>query len=1163
MKKILFPRGSVKHFVVLLTLFSLFLIKNAFAVFTIPPKPLFLANDVQANIFFALDDSGSMDSEVLNTDEANAALESLIPFNSIFGAVLGLSQLRLIDLSPDEWFMDLDLCPAYNLMTYDPAQTYTPWSGVNNSGVAYADQSISSALNNPFNPAEGSTNLLNIFDDRIGQFSNRPAWYSTFVDNGSCRTDLNWNNAFNSISQARSPDGEMQLCECLSAPVTATFYRDRFDFIESSGDSRFFRVDDLSSSEQTNYANWFTYYRKREYVMKRAMSQLITTSQARMGLATLQNNNGVGTAITDMTNPSNKSNLMANLFQITPSGGTPLRTTLRDVGRYFDTTDSASHSALGFDNASPILSQSEGGECQQNFNVLFSDGFWNGANPSDIGNEDGDGNSDFDGGPHGDFVSPTLADVAMKYYEKDLSTTLGNNVPTITGVDENSAQHLVTYTVSYGLNGTLSAIPANHDPSTPPPPWPTPAADSETTVDDMQHAAFNARGLYLPGQNPQQLIDTLSAALADIGSRTGSASAAASTSQSVKTDALIFQGTFNSEDWSGTFSAFPINTEGVIGAAQWEASLLIPTESSRKIFSFDKSASSPSGIEFQFSQLSSSQKTTIGPDAENIVNYIRGKRSLEIAQGGTMRNRNSLLGDIVHSTPVAITGAQASAPFDQLPGLEGGSYNTHLATKSGITDTVFVGSNDGMLHVFDANSGEEVMAYVPEGVFGKLSSLTDPTYDHDFYVDGVLTASDAFIGGVWKNVVVGTLGRGGNTIFAIDTANISSPTTNNILWEFADPEMGKVIGKPQIARLNNGSWVVVIGNGYNSSSEKPELFIIDLASGTLLKKIVAGSTGEEGNNGLGTPLVVDTNGDFIADSAYAGDLKGNLWKFDLSSSSADSWTVAMANIPLYKAVSPSGTAQPITTKPIIASHPQGGFLILFGTGKFFSQGDEIVDSGSEGGVAVNSFYGIRDNGSPVSSVTSRALPPNGQPNSILQPQSILSESSQTIGTETSKIRITSNNSVDYSSQNGWYMDLVVGSVGPAGERVIADPQIRTAQTSALLLFNTFVPGGSCQSVGGSSALMAIDALTGSRTSFAVFDLNNDGTIDSSDNDPSSGLAVSGRVGQQSVSAVTVISSGDATESYVIQSSTQSVNPTVSTVTGASTSLGRQSWRQLQ
>ena len=113
------------------------------------------------------------------------------------------------------------------------------------------------------------------------------------------------------------------------------------------------------------------------------------------------------------------------------------------------------------------------------------------------------------------------------------------------------------------------------------------------------------------------------------------------------------------------------------------------------------------------------------------------------------------------------------------------------------------------------------------------------------------------------------------------------------------------------------------------------------------------------------------------------------------------------------------------------------------------------------------------------------------------------------------------------------MDLVVGSVGPAGERVIADPQIRTAQTSALLLFNTFVPGGSCQSVGGSSALMAIDALTGSRTSFAVFDLNNDGTIDSSDNDPSSGLAVSGRVGQQSVSAVTVISSGDATESYVI------------------------------
>ena len=151
------------------------------AALTIPPKPLFLANDVQANIFFALDDSGSMDSEVLNTDDANNTLISLIPFNSVFQAILNQSDIRDIDLSPDGFNEDLDLCSAYNLMAYDPTQTYTPWQGKNIFGQPYVDQSITSALNNPFNPNQGSTNLLNIFDQRTGQFSNRPAWYLSLI----------------------------------------------------------------------------------------------------------------------------------------------------------------------------------------------------------------------------------------------------------------------------------------------------------------------------------------------------------------------------------------------------------------------------------------------------------------------------------------------------------------------------------------------------------------------------------------------------------------------------------------------------------------------------------------------------------------------------------------------------------------------------------------------------------------------------------------------------------------------------------------------------------------------------------------------------------------------------------------------------------------------
>ena len=1149
---------------VLLTFFYATIYNPAFAAFTIPAKPIFLANDVPANIFFALDDSGSMDAEILKSTAARESLNNLIGTGGgFFSSVLFGGELRDLDLTPDQISEDWEQCAQYNVMAYDPTQTYTPWNGSDNSGSPFTDQVISSARKDPFNASAGTTNLLNI------DGSGRPAWYSIFSDNSQCRTDLSWPSVFNSNSAARLNDGKFQVCECLSANTVSSGnaqYRSRFDLIAGTGDSRFFRVDTLSPTEQKNYANWYTYYRNRDHVMKKAVGQLISSSTQRMGLATLQNNAGVGTPVRDMTTFENKSSLLNSLYKISPSGLTPLRRTLRNVGRYFDNTDTGSHNSLGFSDSSPILSSSEGGGCQQNFAILFSDGFWNGASPSDIINEDGDNNSSFDGGPHGDSVSSTLADVAMKYYEKDLDNSLPDDVPVIPGVDDNTAQHLVTYTVSYGLDGTLSSVPENHDSSTPPPPWPIPFANQLTTVDDMRHAAFNARGLYLPGQNPQQLIDTLSAALADIGSRTGAASAAASTSQSLRTDSLIFQGTFNSEDWSGTLSAFPIDSSGIIGTSQWEASSLIPPENSRKIFSFDSNPSTKSGIEFQFINLSANQKTALGSDAENLVNYIRGDQSQEILSGGSFRDRASLLGDIIHSTPVAVTKTQANPPFERLPGLEGSSYNAHLVSKSTMTDAVFVGANDGHLHAFNASTGVEIMSYVPEAIFSELSILTSPAYDHNFFVDGILNAGDVFINSSWKTILVGSLGRGGNTIFALDVSNVDSFSASNVLWEFSDPDMGNFLGKPQLVRLNNGKWAVIAGNGYNSTNERPELFIIDAETGTLIRKITAGD-GTDENNGLSTALAVDINSDLITDFIYTGDLKGNLWKFDLSASNSASWNVAFSNTPLYTALAPDGNVQPIMSKPVIAAHPNGGFLILFGTGKFFAQGDEIIPSSD---VSIDSFYGIRDNGSPVGSVGARSLPSAGaQPSNILQPQAITTERDETKDSVTTKIRITTDNKVDYdgssssSTQHGWYLDLISPVDGTQGERVIADPQLRNTQDTTVVLFNTFVPGGSCQSIGGFSTLMTLDALNGSRTPFSIFDLNGDNRIDNSDKDSVTGLAANGRIGKQSVSAVTVISGSDGTENFVIQSSTQAITPTVDRVAGSATSLGRQSWRQIQ
>ena len=282
-----------------------------------------------------------------------------------------------------------------------------------------------------------------------------------------------------------------------------------------------------------------------------------------------------------------------------------------------------------------------------------------------------------------------------------------------------------------------------------------------------------------------------------------------------------------------------------------------------------------------------------------------------------------------------------------------------------------------------------------------------------------------------------------------------------ILWEFSHPELGIILGKPQIVRLLNGKWSVVVGNGYNSASEKPELFIIDIETGNLTKKITAGDELLAGNNGLSTPLVVDTNGDFISDLIYAGDLKGNLWKFNLNSSAPDSWNTAFAGSPLYTALGPSGATQPITSKPVIANHPEGGFMVVFGTGRFFTQGDEIIPAE---GPNINTLYGIRDLGASVPSVSSRNLPPNTQPDVILQPQSIVTEEIEVSSGVTNTIRIISNNSIDFKGgggkapQQGWYMDLISPTNGAEGERVIADPQLRNVNSSTSVLFNTFVPG---------------------------------------------------------------------------------------------------------
>jgi type IV pilus assembly protein PilY1 len=1096
---------------------------------TIPDTPLFLANDIQPNIFFALDDSGSMDWEILKSNGARIAHPTTRDDGNL-----------LFNRNNDTKTEDREHCAGYNVMAYNPTATYTPWKGVDNAGVAFANQTITAARLDPFNPGAGTTNLTNLDSTPV-----RSAMYGVFVDTNG--------------------NGQYDSGECpVSSSADGTRYRSRTYSTGGTG-PRFVFISSLSAAEQTNYANWYSFYRKREFVLKRAISQLIFDSNQRMGLATLHNNNTVGTPVADMSVAANKSLLLSRLINIDSLNGTPLRTLLRNVGRYFDQAGSNSdHSALGFSTASPILPAADGGECQQNFAVMFTDGFYNGSFTGGPGNTDADGAGVFDGGPHADTDSNTLADVAMDYYERDLSTSLPNKVPTITNVDENDKQHMVTYTVSFGLKGSLTAPPADHEATTAPPPWPTPVDDTLTTADDLMHAAFNSRGLHLAGQDPQEVIDGLAAALNDIGARTGSASAVAATSQSIQEGTLIFQGRFDTDNWNGQLTAINFEVGGIVGTTEWEASTLIPTENSRQIFTF-KDTSTVDGVEFEWTNLTTAQQTAIG--SATTVNYVRGDRTLEIASGGTLRDRVSLLGDIIFSGPSAVTPDQFTPPYEQMPGAEGDDYPAFLGDRAEREGMVYVGANDGMLHAFKVEDGVEEFAYVPQAVFSNLSALSSPSYSHKFYVDGAITTGDAYFSGAWHTMLVGALGRGGKAVFGLDVSDPTSFNGGDVKWELTHAELGQVLGRATIARMANGKWAAIVGNGYNSTSHKAQLFIIDIHDGSIIKIINTTVGSATLQNGLGGPLVIDDNRDFIADFIYAGDLQGNLWKFDVSSTSTSAWGVDLGGSPLYTAKNTDGNPQAITIKPSLAVNPaDGSNIILIGTGRYFVTGDDAIPAEP----TVDTFYGILDADVAVSSVGARSMPDGDEltvgPSTILQAQEIVFELTDTFDGVENSVRVISQNPVDYTTQHGWYLDLVSPINGNEGEKVIADTQVRPARNkSPLIIFNTFVPAEGCETAGGKSFLMAFDAVNGGRPNFPIFDLNNDGVFDDNDfyiDADGKKYAVSGSMGGPTVAPVTTISSAGRDINYAIRSGLDG-DLSTNALEGLEDQLGRQSWRQLK
>lgn len=627
-------------------------------------------------------------------------------------------------------------------------------------------------------------------------------------------------------------------------------------------------------------------------------------------------------------------------------------------------------------------------------------------------------------------------------------------------------------------------------------------------------------------------------------------------------------------DWYGELTAYGIQPNGLRGGVLWQATTRLPDTAAgveaRKIYTalgaFD--ADSRDQVrEFrasEFGSTNSEQFETIGYTAgevinlfggtvtpNDLVNYLRGDQSKEgeVLNVAPFRKRTEILGDIINSSPVVASkranyGWAASAALAEEARL---SYAEYVASKSanGRREYVFVGANDGMLHAFDGTDGSEVFAYVPNGVLGLTGLLADRDYGAGangkrYYVDGQLTVGDAYADG-WKTVLVGATGAGGRSVFGIDISNPASFAASDILWEVnqqTDGDIGHVMGKPVIVPLENGSWGAVFGNGYNSDNGDAALFVVDVFTGKVIKKIVAPDGNDVDANGLGYVTVLDTDGNGLGDTVYGGDLLGNMWRFNLNGA-VSSWAVAYGGTPMFVATDGDGVRQPITGGVQVAVGPGLGYMVYFGTGRYFLVGDNSAAAGQQ----VQSLYGVWDNGTPVSGGRSMLV-------------------AQEITAEASGARVISRNPVSYISHRGWHLDLVVGE-RDTGERFISVPRLQSGR----VLFDTYQPGitSDCQP-GGQNWRYGLNLQTGGASLGQVRTPDGDpvggsstGAVATSEGAPNKGEPPVTLTGGASGNLICdpsdpgCVPPGQCTEVYP-----DPVKPLV-----VERACGRQSWRQLR
>jgi type IV pilus assembly protein PilY1 len=977
---------------------------HATDVAELPLKASVLA---KPNVVFGMDDSGSMDAEVMidgtfqgwfygNYGDATlypggakrtGAVSKDWPLFYLFPNGTGAGNRVYADpnsaygyaIPPTTqvaWTRSAD----YNTIYYESTKTYAPWSPGYVSGASastFGDASATAAKSHPVN---GSTTLA--LDANLS--SNAANWKFTFLAGmtiPSGATDVACYFAAFPGTLPYTVETSRGLCTAAVSYYPATFWKKEACIADGTTCITNFDGNTLKryeikpgntypsgrtyAAEMQNFANWFTYYRKRRLMLGAAMGQVLENiSGLRMGVVAFNAQAAPTMFDADATSvAANRLAVAGRFYTAEGSGGTPTHSTMSYIRNQFDTNTGIIQYA-----------------CQRNAQFVITDGFANDATVAPPAYNQATYGA---AAPYQSIAAGSLHDKALAYFTLPLRASVSplpaGRVPlgpqTGSNPDPNPDLHLNTYALTLGMKGTL--WPNTVDPFVTAPAWPAPVSNTATMIDDLWHATINGRGQMYLATDAGAAASAIQAGLLAILSQTSAQSGAAvSTANLVRGDSKAYFGTYDPSGWKGDITANAIDpaTAAINGTAAWSAAALLNARdwTTRVIASSNGAA----GVSFSEAAVGSMVNPggVYGSTAA-VIDYLRGKRD---GEGTTFRQRQSLLGAVISSEP-------------------------YIAAEEGV---LYVASGEGMLHAFDTRDepGKELWAFVPRPVLAEIGETTRRSYTFKTKLDGSPVVGKV---GNGNKLLVAGMGAAGNFYYAIDVTNPrgldEAGLALKVKWEFpavadaaTQAKVGQTLGRAQIVRTADDGYVVLLTSGYNNVADgKGRMWMLNATTGAVIHEftVADGALGAESGLAQVSGFIEKTG---TVRYVYGGDLLGNVWRFDLKAKDAP--------FKLATLKGPGGDAQPVTAPPELM-HIGNDRIVLVATGRLL----DITDFGN---TKVQTIYAIKDGAFLDNARTALvAKSYNRAPDTI------------------------TGAAVDWTTGRGWFVDL------PAGEQANTRPTI--------------------------------------------------------------------------------------------------------------------------